>query len=76
MQERGLNGCPMCRRRLAGKVPVKATHLAEGEPDPAPDQCPDCGAEWPMLVVETPVHGPFLVLSPLPYDPLFAGKAE
>jgi hypothetical protein len=58
---------------LAGKVPVKQTHLADGERVPPADQCPDCGGEWPMLVMETPVCGRFLVLSPLPYNPVSPG---
>jgi len=68
IQEHGLNSCSMCRRRLAGKVPVQVTPIAEGEALPPPDYCPECGVEWPMLVMCTP-DGPFQAMSPLPYDP-------
>lgn len=66
----GLDRCPSCQDRLCGKVPVKTIRLAEGEPVPPADHCPTCGVEWPMMVWKTPLRGPFMVLTPLPYDPI------
>ena len=72
MRAQSLSDCPECQRRLVGKVPCRSIDVGAGEPLPAPDHCPVCGVEWPMLVISWMGRGDHWVLTPLSYDPVFS----